>query len=173
MGMPFQCLSPLGKGTLFCAAKGYEIQTFDLGANPQLLFSWRHPSVKQVENSKEAVGDEEPTRQQSPSKRRKLSDAGSNAGAEDEPTKRRKLDSEAGSNAGAEEGQEETPAREGKKNQKKAKTKGQPHKAEPPFIVLLTATEDGSHVIAVTGQDKTLWVFEHDGKGLLKEISRR
>ncbi len=61
----------------------------------------------------------------------------------------------------------------GEKSQKNRKTKWTPPKPELPFVVLLTATEDGSHVIAVTGQDKTLWVFEHDGKGSLKEVSQR
>ncbi|KAI3329180.1 hypothetical protein HD806DRAFT_481939 [Xylariaceae sp. AK1471] len=190
MGMPFQCLSPLGEGTLFCAAKGYSIQTFDLSADSQHLFSWNHPSAKQAENGNtrkdthEGVTNEEQTGQQSPSKRRKLdSNAGSNAGADDgqgtpqqSPSKRQKLDFDDGSNAEAEDGQgtPDIPAtREKEKKQKKANAKGAPPKAEPPFVILLTATEDGSHIIAVTGQDKTLWVFEHDGKGLLKEVSQR
>ncbi|KAI8632059.1 hypothetical protein F5Y19DRAFT_384099 [Xylariaceae sp. FL1651] len=165
MGLPFQCLTQLGKGTLFCAAKGTSIQTFDLSADPQALFSWSHPSSKEDENANrltetthEDVKNVEETDNQPPSKRRKLaSDTG-----------------DATQNEEAEGGQgtPDTPAN-GEKKQKKNRAKGAPPKTEAPFVVLLTATDDGSHVVAVTGQDKTLWVFEHDGKGALKELSQR
>ncbi|KAI3328406.1 hypothetical protein F4824DRAFT_483547 [Ustulina deusta] len=163
MGSPFQCLSRLGGTTLFCAARGCSIQTFDLGASPpQPVFSWTHPSLRQAgkaNQTQEAHGGldgEGQTGQQPPSKRRKL------------------VSDDVGSNIGTEAGQEmpDAPAN-GEKSQKNRKTKWTPPKPELPFVVLLTATEDGSHVIAVTGQDKTLWVFEHDGKGSLKEVSQR
>ncbi|RWA11395.1 hypothetical protein EKO27_g3697 [Xylaria grammica] len=156
MGLPFQYLSRLGRGTLFCAAKGCSIQTFDLTASPQFLFSWTHPSLKQAEETHEGLVEGEQRGQPPPSKRRKLSsnDIDSIVGIDD---KQKTPD---------------TPAGE-KKSQKKGKTKWTPPKPELPFVVLLTATKDGSHVIAITGQDKILWVFEHDGKGLLKEVSRR
>ncbi|KAJ8122746.1 hypothetical protein O1611_g9763 [Lasiodiplodia mahajangana] len=159
MSLPFQCLSPLGSGTLFCAAKGCSIQTFALGANSQPLFSWTHPSLKQaqhatqIKETHEGAEDEEQTGQQPPSKRRKLGsdEAESNVGTEDQ------------------QGTPGAPASGEKKNQKKGKAKGTPPKPEAPLVVLLKATEDGAHVVAVTGQDKTLWVFRHDGKGSLEE----
>ncbi|KAI0459385.1 hypothetical protein F5B21DRAFT_456545 [Xylaria acuta] len=164
MGLPFQCLSPLGwSPKIFCAATGCSIQTFDLGAGSRPLFSWTHPSSKQAEKAgwtgeatRGGPESEEQTEQQPPSKRRKLGsdDAESNA------------DTEAG------QGAPDAPAN-GEKNQKKGRAKGTPPKPEVPLVILLTATADGSHVIAVTGQDKTLWVFEHDGKGSLTEVSRR
>ncbi|TGJ78155.1 hypothetical protein E0Z10_g10609 [Xylaria hypoxylon] len=162
MGLPFQCLSRLGRGALFCAAKGCSIRTFDLSANSQPLFSWTHPSSRQAEDANQtgethkALEDEEQAEQQPPSKRRKLGsdDAESNVGTDDM------------------QGLPDTPAN-GKKSQKTNKAKWTPAKPELPFVILLTATEDGSHVIAVTGQDKTLWVFEHDGKGSLNELSQR
>ncbi|KAK2073083.1 hypothetical protein P8C59_007392 [Phyllachora maydis] len=42
-----------------------------------------------------------------------------------------------------------------------------------PFVQNLRATPEGRHVVAVTGTDKTLWVFEHDGQGNLKLLSQR
>ncbi|SPQ18693.1 21064eb3-aa97-4643-8e48-66c5c0249ce7 [Thermothielavioides terrestris] len=33
---------------------------------------------------------------------------------------------------------------------------------ERPFVQGLYATADGRHVVAITGSDKTIWVFEHD-----------
>lgn len=59
--------------------------------------------------------------------------------------------------------------------------KGQPKKpglmsqpSERPMVILMTATNGGdlSHVVAVTS-DKSIWVFEHDGQGGLKQLSRR
>lgn len=163
MSLPFQCLSPLGRGTLFCAAKGCTIQTFDLAAGSQPLFSWTHPSCKQSQSADQANdapegprGQEQPG-QQPPSKRRKL-------GAADDTE----------SPAGIDEGRDtpDVPA-SGEKDRKKAKAKSTRPRLEIPFVVLLAATEDGSHVVAVTGQDKTLWVFKHDGKGSLEEVSQR
>ncbi|RYC62844.1 hypothetical protein CHU98_g3360 [Xylaria longipes] len=164
MSLPFQCLSPLGwSPKIFCAAKGCSIQTFDLGAGSQPLFSWTHPSVKQAENATQAketthggLESEGQTEQQPPSKRRKLGPDNAEFNAETE----------------AGQGAPDAPTN-GEKNQKKGKAKSTPPKPEAPLVVLLTATSDGSHVIAVTGQDKTLWVFEHDGKGSLTEVSRR
>ncbi|KAI1132047.1 hypothetical protein F5Y10DRAFT_231960 [Nemania abortiva] len=163
MGLPFQCLSPLGRSTFFCAATGCSIQTFDLGANTQPLFSWTHPSSKQAQQAtqaketQECAEVEEQTEQRPPSKRRKLGsdDTESNIGAEDK------------------QGTPDAPTANGEKSKKKSKAKCMPPKPEAPFVVLLIATEDGNHVVAVTGQDKTLWVFKHDGKGSLEEVSQR
>ncbi|KAI0400323.1 hypothetical protein F4802DRAFT_500937 [Xylaria palmicola] len=163
MSLPFQCLSPLGQGTLFCAARGCSIQTFDLGAASQSLFSWTHPSLKQADNAAQAKeisegrGEgEQPGEEQPPSKRRKL---GSDAANSD-------VEAEAKEGEGKGKGEK-------KKRKKKGKAGWAAPRQEAPFVVLLTATEDGSHVVAVTGQDKTLWVFRHDGKGLLEELSQR
>lgn len=41
------------------------------------------------------------------------------------------------------------------------------------MVISLESTSDGQHVVAVTGQDKTVWTFEHDGKGKLKQLSER
>lgn len=59
--------------------------------------------------------------------------------------------------------------------------KGQPKKPGPlsqpserPMVIIMTATKSGnaSHLVAVTA-DKSIWVFEHDGRGGLKQLSRR
>ncbi|KAK4151967.1 hypothetical protein C8A00DRAFT_44929 [Chaetomidium leptoderma] len=44
---------------------------------------------------------------------------------------------------------------------------------ERPFVQGLYATTDGCHLVAITGSDKTIWVFEHDGRGNLKLLSQR
>lgn len=42
-----------------------------------------------------------------------------------------------------------------------------------PMIQCMVVTKDGKHLVAVTGSDKTIWVFEHDGNGKLTKISQR
>lgn len=44
---------------------------------------------------------------------------------------------------------------------------------EQPFVQSITTTIDGRYVVAATGSDKTIWVFEHDGAGGLKQLSSR
>jgi tRNA (guanine-N(7)-)-methyltransferase subunit TRM82 len=44
---------------------------------------------------------------------------------------------------------------------------------ERPFVQGLYTTSDGRHLVAITGSDKTIWVFEHDGAGNLKQLSQR
>ncbi|KAI1082876.1 hypothetical protein F5B20DRAFT_577955 [Whalleya microplaca] len=171
MELQYQCLSILGKGSLFCAAKGPSIHTFDPGAEPPFLSSWTHPLANRSENGKpqetarEDEQEDEKMTDQPPVKRRKLD-------AEGEPNVEAKAEAESKAGQGGDETPEGAP--NGKDQKKKQpKTRQPPPRLELPFMILLTATEDGSHVVAVTGQDKTLWVFEHDGKGSLKELSQR
>jgi tRNA (guanine-N(7)-)-methyltransferase subunit TRM82 len=42
-----------------------------------------------------------------------------------------------------------------------------------PMVQCMSVTADGKHVVAVTGSDKTIWVFEHDGNGKLTLLSQR
>ena len=46
-------------------------------------------------------------------------------------------------------------------------------KQETLAVIALDSTRSGSHVITVTGKDKSIRVFEHDGKGQLQHISQR
>jgi tRNA (guanine-N(7)-)-methyltransferase subunit TRM82 len=46
-------------------------------------------------------------------------------------------------------------------------------KQEGPVVIALASTRRGDHVIVVTGEDKSIRVFEHDGKGQLRQISQR
>ncbi|KAI1118745.1 hypothetical protein F5Y14DRAFT_397516 [Nemania sp. NC0429] len=162
MSWPFQCLSPLGRGTLFCAAKGCVIQTFDLAASPpEPLFTWTHPACEQLQSADQA-NEYNPREEGGPGGEEKTGQQ------QQPPPKRRKLGA-----AGAEEGRGDVTTADGERNPKKTKARPTPPRPEIPFVILLAATEDGSHVVAVTGQDKTLWVFKHDGKGSLEEMSRR
>jgi tRNA (guanine-N(7)-)-methyltransferase subunit TRM82 len=43
----------------------------------------------------------------------------------------------------------------------------------PPAVIALDSTRGGEHVIAVTGEDKSIRVFLHDGRGQVRHISQR
>ncbi|KAI5926828.1 hypothetical protein F4810DRAFT_653732 [Camillea tinctor] len=156
MALPYQCLTALGKGGILCAARGTSIYTFDLASDSRLLSTWNHPSTRQFENGKAQVAaqeNEQPKESESdqpPAKKRRL-------GSEDKSKSEETSQHDAGSPASG---------------HKKQKPKPAPPRQEIPFIILLIATEDGSYVIAVTG-DKVVWVFEHSGQGMLKESSQR
>lgn len=162
MVLPYQRLSILGKGAILCGAKGTGIYTFDLESHT-LLSSWSHPLSSKGEG--QGVGVDESGQagrqesEQPPSKKRKLGSNGEDK-AEDQETG---VPTE---NVGS------TANGKGKGKKQKAKP-STPRPQEQPFVILITATSDGSHVVAVTGQDKTIWVLEHDGKGRLKELSQR
>ncbi|RYP56537.1 hypothetical protein DL771_011856 [Monosporascus sp. 5C6A] len=160
MGFPYQCLSTLGESTILCGSKGTNIYTFDI-ASYTLLSSWSHPfsrksglkpGADEVGNS----GGEES--EQPPSKKRKV-DSNTEDKAGDEPPERPAGEPEAAS--GKHQGKNRKPKQPASRLQ------------ELPFVILITATSDGKHVVAVTGTDKTVWVFGHDGKGGLKELSQR
>lgn len=67
-------------------------------------------------------------------------------------------------------------------NEPEARKKGQPKKPGPfsqpserPMVIIMTSTkddDDASYLVAVTS-DKSIWVFEHDGRGGLRQLSRR
>ncbi|KAI0898344.1 hypothetical protein F4806DRAFT_507258 [Annulohypoxylon nitens] len=186
MNIPYQCVSQLGQSSIICAAKGTSIYTFDLDAfyNTKLgaskLCSWTHPLVRKAENSEpqEKIDNENEITQEG-------QDPDEQESGQPSP-KKRKLSSDekpdvSGENSQADSGTVEPPLsgdgikKEKEKQKQKQKQKSEPRVQQPefPFVILLAATEDGSHLVAVTGQDKTIWVFEHDGKGTLKELSQR
>ncbi|KAI1649834.1 uncharacterized protein F4817DRAFT_357229 [Daldinia loculata] len=165
MNLPYQYLSRLGQSSILCAAKGSSIHTFDLEAGNSFLSSWTHPLTKQARSG-------EPRETETSQEGQELNEQESGQ----RPSKKRKLNEE--KKPGAEEGtsQADTGAVETTANgsgKKKHKPESRVQGPEIPFVALMTATEDGRYLVAVTGQDKTLWVFEHDRKGVLKEISQR
>lgn len=168
MALPYQRVGTLGESaTILCGSKGATIYTFDV-ASRALLSSWSHPlsrkSATEAGAEEAVAGDAgEPESDQPPSKKRKLESNGEGS-----------VEGQQGPDAPAES--TETAANgkaQGKKKQQKPKRATTRPLEERPFVVLLAATRDGSHVVAVTGQDKAIWVLEHDGKGGLKELSQR
>ncbi|KAI1808290.1 hypothetical protein F4811DRAFT_290003 [Daldinia bambusicola] len=183
MNLPYQCLSRLGQSSILCAAKGASIHTFDLDAGNSFLSSWTRPLAKKPSSngkSEETTGqgegkeqenqtgqdlgdDEQESGQQRPSKKRKLN-ADKKPGAEEGTSQ---------ADAGTVEAPANSSGNENGNGKKKQKPESRVQGPEIPFVSLMAATENGKYLVTVTGQDKTLWVLEHDGKGVLKELSQR
>ena len=168
MVLPYQRLSTLGKSTILCGSKGASIYTFDLESYT-LLSSWSHPLSKdgepkvKVDEVGQAGGQ---ASDQPPPKKRRIESNGEAKSEDDQPT-----EVPAENDASEANGNGNVNGKGKGKKQKPKHTSRPPQ--EQPFVILITATGDGSHVVAVTGSDKTVWVLEHDGKGGLKELSQR
>lgn len=90
------------------------------------------------------------------------------------PTKKRRLSKGPGED---EEEEEKVPVKDGKKKSKKNnRANAIVSGLEAPAITCLAVTKDGKHVVGVTGEDKSIRVFENiveDGKKCLKQLSQR
>lgn len=148
MAMPYQCLERCGN--VLVAASGSRIDTFKL-EDGSLISTWKCPVDVAPKTSKDLPQEEIPPKQEVPAK--------------SPPAKRRKL-------AGGAEEQEQTNESTGEKkanNRLDAVASG----LEAPAVIAMTCTNSGNHVVAVTGEDKSVRVFEHDGAGYLQQISQR
>lgn len=175
MGLPYQCIKRCGK--VLVAAKGSFIDTF----NPEdgsLLSTWKCPSAHESSNSRpETSGQvlDGPVNRLGTHKSESPLDVVLESSP---PAKRRKL------SAGDEDGPAQNPAKENgrKKDQERGKKGNRRLDAvaigfEAPAVISLAATEDGRHVIAVTGEDKSIRVFQNsfdgDGRHYLSQLSQR
>ncbi|KAH8676311.1 hypothetical protein BX600DRAFT_199045 [Xylariales sp. PMI_506] len=172
MTIPYQCLSSLGESGIICAARGSGIFTF--GPNGSLLASWQHPTSRP-----NSGGDDADVANDIDETGAKIDQAG---GATP-PAKRRRVDADTVGdavipNAASEDIAGDVASGETQSNtQKKKKKPGPRHSLtstqEKALVIVLKSVPDGNYVVAVTGQDKTLWVFEHNGHGQLSEVSQR
>ena len=130
------------------AASGPSIRTFNNDGT--CISKWSH--LEPAESTKN-------TRDRSP---------GSHEGKDSEvpPGKRRKV-SDAGN--ASEASSVEVVVENGRKKRRKSKRKD----LMVPSVINLIATSDGKHVVAVTGEDKSLRVLELLENGALKQISQR
>lgn len=167
MKVPYSCVA--SHAELLFASRGGQIQVFNLeGGAP--LSTWNHPEAdKEASATKKAHdgSEEQPLLEpdnQPPQKRQRL----------EEDTDENEDDAPAQEMAGERVNEQ---AQIAKKKSKKdhARVNRDPISKRPDvhIIVLLSVSRDGKYVAAVSGHDKTLWVFDHDGNGGLKESSRR
>lgn len=156
---PYQCLKQCGN--YLVAARGSSIDTFDI-KDGSYLSTWKSP-VPESTNALKTTGEETQTKSEEQNPETSTPDAPLESPTP--PAKRRKL-------SVSEEKEEKTVVVQQLK--KKAKNT-QPKAVEPSPITALTITKDLQHVIAVTGEDKTIRVLAWEdsvGKGL-KQISDR
>lgn len=148
MALPYHLVKVCGS-TVF-AAQGSDIHSFTSGL--EYVSTWKYPVQQRSEPSAPPVeAQESPAPEGPPAKRRKV------ANNDQEPTSN---------------GHVAASSTDGRVKSKKAAPYDDPAN-ERPFVQGLYATPDGRHLIAVTGSDKTIWVFEHDGSGNLKQLSQR
>lgn len=164
-------------GDVVFAARGGKLHSFSLKDGSHIA-TWQHPDVAKVaeavaaaegQAAKEDVSMTEPAVSQGtsadepPAKRQKVAEATDDASKESSAAPD-VVDQSAG------------PAEEkgkSKKGKKKQEARVQPTVPDRPVITHLTGTADGSHIVAVSGHDKSIWVFTHDGAGSLTQFSQR
>jgi tRNA (guanine-N(7)-)-methyltransferase subunit TRM82 len=160
--MPYQCLKKCGN--ILIAARGSSIDSFSL-EDHSLLSTWKCPSshdpeltqtsseitIKLTAQNSEVPVDVVRDPSSPPAKRRKLSAARDlQEPSEKNGTEKKKVN-----------------------NRSDAVASG----LQAPAIIALAVTTSGKHVIAVTGEDKSIRVFENvfepDGKHQLRYVSQR
>lgn len=178
MYAPYQCMHIVGKKYIL-AASAHELHVFSL-VDGSKISSWTCPVPPQPHQTKVAVatnalgphlgpgseinkgGETETLAPELP--------AAPSALHLDPPAKRRKL-----SDLSEEEEEEEISIEKKNKKGGKSRTKHQKPPADisrTPNVIVLTSSTDGKHVVVVTGEDKTIRVFEHEN-GELKQIFQR
>lgn len=164
------------------AALGGKIHSFSL-LDGKHISTWRHPDAEKVANVVEEISE---VWREAPA----AVEAGARSEPSEPPAKRQKLEDDkrgapAASAADASATQDKDDAQndgEGKgkgrgKKKKKGRSEDQEHQLarapDRPVITQVTSSADGRHVLAVSGHDKAIWVFEHDGQGRLTLLSQR
>ncbi|KAH6998372.1 hypothetical protein BKA56DRAFT_607916 [Ilyonectria sp. MPI-CAGE-AT-0026] len=187
MKIPYNVLHV--SGNVLFAARGGKLHSFNLDDGTHLS-TWKHLDVDKVDAAVKTIVDEAASKKPVSS----APEAAEGGSGDEPPAKRQRMeepkeevnktaDDEGAQESNAAEGPEQSKG-EGKANQKgkknKSKQNSQPRKdnqisrvPDRPVITHLTSTTDGAHVLAITGHDKAIWVFEHDGKGQLTQLSRR
>lgn len=187
MKLPFHAV--VAGGDILFTARGANIHSFNLTNGTHISCSWRFPAaegkdaaprredhlvINVSENSTPAMSQDE---QGPPAKRLKL-DNSEEANGED--TEMQTEEKPAATGTGQISNEEQTAilrgGGSGGKRKNKNKKQSQPGPLSAPteraMIILMTATQDGHYLVAVTS-DKSIWVLEHDGQGQLKQLSRR
>lgn len=182
MALPYHVLK-VCDGIVF-AARGSSIHSFDSSFNP--ISVWKYPVKQQETNGEKAESEtpaptveaeESPAPEGPPAKKRKVED-GEVAAVTEESKEESKEETTEGQTETKTEGQTQEVNRRSRRQKQKQKTEGgwaKNNKAvlEKPFVQGMYLTTDGRHLVAITGSDKTIWVFEHDGAGNLKQLSQR
>ncbi|EHA58381.1 hypothetical protein MGG_04468 [Pyricularia oryzae 70-15] len=174
MHLPFQRILVCGE-VLFCA-QGGTIHAFNI-KDHSYLGKWDHP-----DSAKEAEAQKELAEQKATKEVHEDSHDAEESVEDGPPSKRVKLDPRSstltdtaatGSPASGNGTGAESTNGEGKGRPKKGSRMAAPIPSDLPWVAILVATSDSRHLVAVSGHDKTIWTFSHDGAGKLTELSKR
>jgi tRNA (guanine-N(7)-)-methyltransferase subunit TRM82 len=161
--VPYQCLEIAGN--LLVAARGSSIDLFSL-EDQSLLSTWKYPSAptSSTRESSQQITQELPgSNSEAPAL------PALDVSSQSPPAKRRKL---------SDGGEPQNPCDEGKwKKKSNHRSDSMAAGLDAPAIITLAVAREGQHVIAATGEDKCIWVFEivikEDGMHYLKSVSQR
>lgn len=187
--MPYQCMAKLGNVLL--AARESSIDSLNI-SDGSLISTWTCPSPPIATNLKKETLQPKLEAEKKPTRILEKSESSSveiTLHAEPPAKKRRitKDESEPSSKveengAGQNEGEKALPKTDAKKAAKEPKKK-KDNRSEAvasglgsPAVIALVVTKDGKHVVAVTGEDKSIRLFENiseNGTHSLKQLSQR
>lgn len=154
---PYQCIQKCGN--VLIAASISRLVSFNLEDGSQLS-AWTFPVSRSKSPGLSAAGDING----------KLGAPETDASAADieqsskRPTKRRRISNSANNR---ETVQKDTDMQE------EMHSKYATNPSQAPCFTVLKSTNNGSHVIAIVGEDKSINVFEHNGRGKIRHVSRR
>ncbi|ROT37300.1 hypothetical protein SODALDRAFT_334394 [Sodiomyces alkalinus F11] len=195
MKLPYNRLKPCGR-VLF-AAKGGKIHSFSLHDGSHIS-TWKHPDVERLveaqaqsqpeaESNLSAVAatltsaqeedyEESDDNNGPPAKRQRLTDDLEPGQSKDDDNTVMDMDEPASGDESKETGPKSR--RQKKRARRDRKTgpnlrHGYGKVPDQPIITQMAVTSTGSHLLATSGHDKTIWVFEHDGNGTLTQLSQR
>lgn len=147
-------------GDVLFAARGGKIHTFKL-SDGSFISTWKHPGLENL-NQKAPASTETQPEAEAEAAVTESAPASSPPDQSEPPTKRQKVDTDRAANGSQKANKHH------RGNDSRFGTV-----PDRPVVSQITTTADGSYVIAVSGHDKSIWVFEHDGEGHLTVLSKR
>ncbi|PHH60415.1 hypothetical protein CDD81_1693 [Ophiocordyceps australis] len=160
-------------GDILFAARAGKIHSFSLDGGKHRS-TWQHPDAISRQEPEPDTGLTADQDEKRPAKRQRLQDANDTSSARhearDEPSESVKPEPQG---QGAASSTPKRPKPRGKGVVPDAATGSVARVPDRPVVSQLAASIDGRHVVAVSGHDKAIWVFEHDGQGTLALASKR
>lgn len=177
--MPYQCLEKCGE--YLVAARDSSIDLLHLG-NGEYISTWSCP-LTQVPSKGKSVSAESSKKHEA----KELSLVEDEVDASAPPAKRRKIETEDEKKPEERAEKKSEPKADqkvkpkanengGKKQKQNHRTDSIANGPEPPSVIALAVSKNAQHVVAITGEDKCIRVFEvitKDGKAILNHVSQR
>lgn len=172
--MPYQCMEKCGN--FLVAARGSNIDLFSL-SDGSFLSTWQCPAIQAPQKAKTATVETKPKLENQESQTSSVETVVDTTAP---PAKRRKLSNEEGQDEKSVKGAKEevTGAKKQTKKEKKQNNRSESVTSglDAPAVIALAVTSDSQHVIAITGEDKSIRVFSvisQDGNTRLDHLSHR